>query len=73
MEEEEEEASSRVREVLRQGREVKGGMGSVLEGGRSRGRGRQQTQGWEGNVGPTESEMGKSLPLSWFPTCLSLS
>lgn len=64
---------------MRQGREVKGGMGSVLEGGRARVRGgRQQTQGWEGNVGPTESEMEKSfglesLPLSCFPSCLSSS
>lgn len=63
---------------MRQGREVKGGMGSVLEGGRGRVRGRQQTQGWEGNVGPTESEMEKGfvlerLPLLCFPSCLSLS
>lgn len=40
-----------MRNVMRQGREVKGGMGCVLEGGRGRERGRQQTQGWEGTVG----------------------
>lgn len=40
--------------AVRQGREVKGGMGSVLEGGRGRVRGRQQAQGWEGNVGATK-------------------
>ena len=50
----------------------------MLEGGRGRVRGRQQTQGWEGSVGPTESEMQKSfvpdsLPLFCFPICLSSS
>lgn len=72
-----EEELASVRNVVRQGREVKGGMGCVLEGGRSRARGGQQTQRWEGNVGPTESEMEKSfvpesLPLLCFPGCLTL-
>lgn len=30
---------------------MKGGMSSALEGGRGRVRGRQWTEGWEGNVG----------------------